>query len=84
MKSAHVVLHTVAITGLLLAGVGCAKGTEGFWYPHHRTETKTMSGEDHANYISDIAEHDRRTLADDLDLLFMTDRPTRLSRWHNR
>jgi len=84
MKSARVVLHTVALAGLLLAGVGCAKGTEGIWYPHHRSETMTQSSEDHANYISDIAEHDRRLLADDLDLLFMTDRPTRLSRWHSR
>jgi hypothetical protein len=31
-----------------------------------------------------VAEHDARALIEDLDLLFMTDRPSRLSRWHDR
>jgi len=84
MSLARVALHTVALVGLFLVGVGCAKGSEGLWYPHYRQQTMTQSPGDHASYISDIAEHDRRALADDLDLFFMTDRPTRLTRWQTR
>ncbi len=31
-----------------------------------------------------IADHDRRGLQEDLDLLFMNERNSRLTRWHDR
>jgi len=46
--------------------------------------TLTQSTGDHMHSISTLIDHDRRALFDDLDMLYMTDRPTRLSRWHDR
>lgn len=39
---------------------------------------------DHQEYVDRMAEHNRRELGDDLDLLFQTDRPSRLSKWQVR
>ena len=53
-------------------------------YPHATQETLTQSGDEHLQAVSNIAERDARALVEDFDLLFMTDRPTRLTRWHSR
>ena len=64
---------------------GCApRSTVPFYYPHARSRTFTEDPADHYQRIGNIAEHDRKGLAEDLDLLFMTDRPSRLTRWHDR
>jgi hypothetical protein len=53
-------------------------------YPHAKTETLTMTSEEHYQMVSEVARRDKRGLRDDLDMLFMTDRPTRLTRWHDQ
>lgn len=69
---------------------GCASwvpwraGDMGSFYPHARSETLGQSGEDHEHAIRSMSAHDKRALVEDLDLLFQTERPTRLSRWHGR
>ena len=77
------------VGAVLLILIGCAlpgsDSRSGLWaYPHARMETLSLTPEEHEHYVLRILEQDRRTLADDLDLLFMTDRNSRLSRWHDR
>jgi len=53
-------------------------------YPHSSGGTLTKTPEDHGEAVRNVAERDANALIEDLDLLFMTDRPTRLTRWHDR
>ncbi|UCE58751.1 MAG: hypothetical protein JSU63_15060 [Phycisphaerales bacterium] len=53
-------------------------------YPHAMSPTLGQSPHEHYQGISNIAARDRRALIEDLDLLFLTDRPSRLSRWHDK
>jgi hypothetical protein len=46
--------------------------------------TYTMSRGDHLHNINLTIERDMRGLFYDLDLLFQLDRPSRLSKWHDR
>ncbi len=68
-----------------LAATGCM-GRQGVWLndPHAHLETLGETGDEHRERVSTIADQDARALVEDLDLLFMTDRPTRLTRWHGR
>lgn len=73
----------------VLVTAGCASSSSArsrmlLTYPHAAMTTLTQSPHEHYQMVSDVASHDKRALADDLDLLFMTDRPTRLTRWHSR
>lgn len=52
--------------------------------PHTCMETLGETSDEHYHRADLVLDRDRRALAEDLDLLFMTDRPTRLSKWHGR
>lgn len=74
------VLLCAALGAVSLAGFGC---TNTMWaYPHAGNETLGMSAEDHYHHVKRISDIDRRALQDDWDVFWMTDRPTRLTRWH--
>ena len=70
-----------------LSLIACGLGT-GCWTaasrPHTCMETLSEAPDEHFHRADMILDRDRRALAEDLDLLFMTDRPTRLSKWHGR
>ena len=67
-----------------VASAACM-GPKGDWmYPHREMETMGETGDEHEHRVHRALEQDRRALAEDLDVLFMTDRPTRLTRWHSR
>ena len=53
-------------------------------YPHARMGTLTQTPDEHFYVISEVIRRDKTALIDDLDMLFLTDRPTRLTRWHDR
>ena len=79
---------TLATIGL---GVGClicsgCCGRDWTWLtaPHRSGETLTQNCDDHKEYVNRVADHDARAINDDLDLIFMTDRPSRLNRWHDK
>ena len=75
-----------ALCGVMaLAATGCM-GRSGVWlnYPHAHGATIGETGAEHHERVSVVADQDARALVEDLDLLFMTDRPTRLTRWHAR
>jgi hypothetical protein len=81
---------TLAVVGLALTLSGCAVATHtsetsrAIFYPHKNAETLTQTSEEHRQMVRAVAERDSKGLIDDLDVLFMTDRPTRLTRWHTK
>ncbi len=77
--------YTLAACLLLtVSGLGCAtRSGLMLTYPHAKGTPLAQSSDEHYQSVSRIAAHDRRALVEDLDLLFMTDRPTRLTRWHS-
>ena len=80
MRKTGCMLVVTALTALGLAG--CASKTATMInYPHATSANMTQSPHEHYQSVYDIAAQDRRALVDDLDMFFMTDRPTRLTRW---
>ena len=84
-------LRCLAIACLFASVVisGCATNSPhdvsmAWLYPHATMRTAGEAPDDHHYRTARILRLDNRLLADDLDLLFMTDRSTRLSRWHDR
>lgn len=74
----------VMLLGVLFGVTGCMGAKSTWMYPHAETETLGQTPDEHHQQVSSVLEQDRRALNEDLDLLFMTDRPTRLTRWHGR
>lgn len=75
-----------AVIGLSGCAVWSAgqRASVGLNYPHASGENMSLSSYDHYHDVSRISAQDARALVDDLDLLFLTERPTRLTRWHTR
>lgn len=76
-------LATLAISGCS-SWARTQRATMGWVNPHAEGETLTQSPHEHYHSVSITSAHDTRALIEDLDLLFLTERPTRLSRWHGR
>lgn len=82
-------LAPMAVLGLYLAG-GCAHTTrfreehQPNLYLHSHAYTTSQSGEEHYRTVRSVVRRDAQAFMDDLDLLFMTDRPSRLTKWHDR
>jgi len=76
----------LALAAIAFASSGCShNGRPSAWgYPHASMETTSETSREHYERVSSIIAADRRALAEDLDLLFQTERPTRLTRWHSR
>ena len=68
----------------LLTFSGCMGPQSAWMYPHSQTETLGQTADEHHQQVVGLLEQDRRALNEDLDILFQTDRPTRLTRWHSR
>jgi len=77
----ELVLMVIAAAG---ACAGCMGGKSTWMYPHAGTETLGETPDEHHQRVVGVLEQDRRALAEDFDILFQTDRPTRLTRWHSR
>lgn len=70
---------------LIISGMGCvSNNTAMLAYPHANKSNFTQDRDEHRQAIKRIIDHDRRALIEDLDYFFMTDRQSRLSRWHTR
>lgn len=65
-----------ACVAVTVCGSGC--------YPNAHRATLGQTANEHERQVMRVRETDRRLLIEDLDLLFQTERPTRLSRWHMR
>jgi hypothetical protein len=71
----------------LMALTGCTqhpRWTTGVYYPHACNESLTQSADDHYQAAYEVSKHDGKALVDDLDMILLNDRPTRLTRWHDR
>lgn len=84
-------MQRIARLGLLVvvlavAGTaGCTSRASQLWVHSHRhLETLGQTSEEHNQWVIQIVDRDRHALVEDLDMLFMTDRPTRLTKWHSR
>ncbi len=81
------VLVVTAVACLWLSGCATSIGADErplLWrYPHAASETFTQTPEGHYEFVSRVRAHDARALVEDLDLVFMTERNSRLSRWHD-
>jgi len=80
---------SLAVTSALLQG-GCAamanrrEAAAPYVYPHYSAPTLTQTPEEHERTVRAVVHRDAQGLMDDLDVLFMTDRPSRLNRWQDR
>ncbi len=80
MRKTGCMIVVTALTALGLTGCASKTATK-ILYPHSSYANMTQSPHEHYQSVSSIAAQDRRALVDDLDMFFMTDRPTRLTRW---
>ena len=75
-----------ALSTLALAGCNSwgkmQRATVSLNYPHATGENLTETSEEHYQRVSKYSAFDARALVDDLDLLFLTERQTRLTKWH--
>ena len=82
-------LGVICLVGTLVLS-GCAswaatqRAAVRFNYPHSSGETLGQSPHEHYHAATRVSAIDTRAIVEDLDLLFMTDRPTRLTRCHDR
>lgn len=80
----------LALLMAVLLQSGCATGSQSrpeyldLYYPHVYGETMALTPAEHRHAVEENAKHDARALVEDLDLFFLTDRPTRLTRWPTR
>ena len=69
----RVTLLAVFACALLVSAIGgCA------------TPTLTKSPHDHAHQWRKVERRDRLAINEDIDFVLLTDRPSRLTRWHDR
>jgi hypothetical protein len=54
------------------------------WYGHADNANMGETGDEHFHRVVRIEDTRRAGLQEDLDLLFMTERPSRLTRWQER
>ena len=82
-------LGGLSLLVVLMSLTSCASWSEtnqsmlNFYYPHASSETLNLSPHEHQHAVSKVIDRDNRALIEDLDLLFLTERPTRLHRWHS-
>lgn len=90
MRKTWQVLGLIGLT--LTTGAGCAATTSAsdvYWarsYDRARYQN-TNSGQtpaDRLHTVRRVVDQDARSMVDDIDFIMMWDRPSRLSRWHNR
>jgi hypothetical protein len=94
MKSTLSLVTGAAMCALLISlGAGCSMGRTAAHTANARKffammsepgPTLTQSTGDHLHAINAVIDYDRRAMFGDLDLFFQTERPSRLSRWHDR
>ena len=80
MRKSGCMLVVTVITALGMAGCSTNTGIL-MTYPHATSANMSQTSLEHYQSVADVVARDRRALIDDLDMFFMTDRPTRLTRW---
>jgi len=89
-KSIHVVMVCSGLLGCAVAGCtgrtigGSAYAGKIIMRSQSLGPTLTQSTGDHMHSIGAVIDQDMRALFHDLDLLYQTEKPTRLTPWHDR
>jgi hypothetical protein len=89
MKSFVIGLCGVAFLTLWCTGCGLHESNKYYWDRRlHNSVTQNtnsvQSPDDRMHTLKTVADQDARAFVDDWDYMFLMDRPSRLSRWHNR
>jgi hypothetical protein len=77
----------LALCGLLALPLLPACSSHEFvdtWHFHADNPGMGETGDEHFHRVVRIEDTRRAGMTHDLDLLFMTDRPSRLTRWHEK
>ncbi len=81
----------VLLGSVLLMASGCIQSTKEVLLANQvaiagvsESGTLTENYTEHMHRLTASVDHDGRALMEDWDLLWQRDRPTRLSRWHDR
>lgn len=84
-------LSLVLGLSVILGSVGCVQMSKEAIVANHSTvkaltegETITESYSEHVHRLTRVASQDAKALVEDVDMVMQRDRPTRLSRWHDR
>jgi hypothetical protein len=70
--------------GTVLFLAGCSAESVTKWRFTSNNAGIGETEDEHYHRSLAIEQHARRGLVDDMDLWFLTDRPTRLTRWHEK
>jgi hypothetical protein len=91
MKAASILLIVVSLVGVSLTGcsLGATTATVAdagrvFFMSQELGPTPTQSTGDHMHSINAVIDQDARAFIYDMDLVYQTNRPTRLTMWHDR
>ena len=91
MKAASILLMVTLLVSVLLTGcrVGptassVASAGKVFMMSQDLGPTLTQSTGEHMHSINAVIDQDLRAFYRDLDLIYQTERPTRLTPWHDR
>ena len=77
-------MYGLACFALGFVTFGCTAKQTVWFYPHARHGTLSETPDEHYHRVVQIESERRRALVEDLDVVFMSDRPTRLTRWHSK
>ncbi len=84
-----IVFGTFALACLMAAGCGTGKSEILYWHETFHAlavqdTNSVQSPADRMHTQKQVAIQDARSIVDDFDFILMRERPSRLSRWHNR
>lgn len=88
----RIICQTLGLVALAIMASGCAatvSASDVYWsrvFDRVRNQSAGtgQTAADRLHTVRQAADQDARSIVDDIDYIFMWDRPSRLSRWHNR
>ena len=87
-RIARCAVFSCFLASLVASGCATSAGAQGrrlVWAnPHAAMENLAESPDDHYARVAHYRKHDARALTEDLDLLYMTEKGSRLTRWHGK
>jgi len=84
--------RTLGLAALAMMVSGCAatmSASDVYWArslerARYQNTSSGVTAADRLHTVRQVVDQDARSLVDDIDYIFMWERPSRLSRWHNR
>jgi len=84
--------RTLGLAALAIIVSGCSatmSASDVYWSrsferARNQNTSSGITAADRLHTVRQVVDQDSRALVDDLDYIFQWERPSRLSRWHNR